>query len=614
MKTDKLFKSARGLCSFLAGIIILAGCTSPEETREKTNIILVMTDDLGYNDVGFNGQEKIKTPHLDQMAEEGMVFSQFYSGSTVCAPSRCALMTGRHMGNASLRGNTTEPLRAQDSTMSRMLKDAGYVTGMFGKWGLGEIGTSGDPAKKGFDQFTGYTDQVEAHFYYNDTIERIIDGNTQRVSIDSSTYNHEIEMSDALDFIRSHKDTTFFAYLPLRLPHAELIAPDEDMEPYLDENGNSIFEEKPFVSDGHFPDQPMPRAAYAAMITKLDNDMGKLLQLLREEGLDKNTIVLFTSDNGADNTADKLDFFDSNAPFRGKKRDLYEGGIHVPMVAWGKNVPRGKESDLIWALWDLPSTFADYAGIDNVPFEHDGISVYNALNGKEQTQKHDHIYFEYGVPWLNKFIQTVRKDKWKLLKIKNNIDAPYYELYNLEKDPGESNNLADKMPEKVESLKTLLKQAHSKPELKEFSYSHLPSAHPVPPALMIDADGKPGALTAKYYQGMDFDKHAFTRRDSMINFSWAHEAPEGLPGDHYSIRWHGKIEIEKDGKYEFYTANDDGVRLWVNEKMVIDDWNSHGVEINSGALELTSGQEVPVRMEYYEDVGGAEVKLRWITP
>ncbi len=598
--------------SFMAIAGMLSGCDQQKPKDEKNNIIFIMADDMGYGDLGCYGQDKIQTPNLDRMAEEGMRFTNFYAGNTVSAPSRCALMTGKHMGHAYLRGNTTTPLRPVDTTIAQLLKQAGYVTGMFGKWGLGEPGTSGGPVKKGYDAFTGYTNQVDAHFYHLDFVEKIVDGKTRQIPVDSNKYNYDIIMNDAIDFIEENKDTSFFAYIPTRIPHAELTAPPEDMKVYLDENGNSVFEEKPFKSDGHLPDQPMPRAAYAAMITKLDKDIGKIMSILEENNILDHTIVFFCSDNGAAKL--NADFFKSNGPLRGYKRDLYEGGIRVPMIAWGTNtLPKGIVSDLVWAKWDVPATLADYAKID-FPLKHDGISVYNALSDKQQTEKHKYIYHEYGVPWLNKFIQTVRQDEWKLVKIKYNIDPPVFELYNLKDDIGETNNLADKHPDKVDALKKYIKQAHTKPLLEEFAYSELPTAYPIPSQNLVDASGEKGGLTGTYYKGKDFDQKINTKKDTNITFVWDHGAPFSLPEDGFSIRWEGRLMVPQDGQYAFYTAADDGVRLYVNDQLVIDDWNAHGVEIHSGKIELKKGQQVPLRFEYFENIGGAEVKLRWVTP
>ncbi|MCK4748120.1 MAG: sulfatase-like hydrolase/transferase, partial [Bacteroidales bacterium] len=339
------------------------------------NIIFIMADDLGYGDLGSYGQETIKTPNLDRLADEGTWFTQFYAGSTECAPSRFALMTGKHMGHAYIRGNTQTPIRTSDITIAEVLKASGYATGMFGKWGLGHAGTTGDPARKGFDEFTGYTDQGEAHYYYGDSIDRIIDGKTQKTAVPPGEYTYNIAMRDALDFIRKNRDHKFFAYLPVRIPHTELLAPEEDMQLYLDKNGQSIFEETPFPGRGHHAAQAFPNAAYAAMVSKLDKDIGRITDLLKELEIADNTILFFTSDNGADNGYGHTeDYFNSNGPLRGRKRDLYEGGIRVPMVVWGPgNVTAGRISDHKWTLWDVFPTFTALAG-EPTPADIDGIS------------------------------------------------------------------------------------------------------------------------------------------------------------------------------------------------------------------------------------------------
>ncbi|HYW94705.1 MAG TPA: sulfatase-like hydrolase/transferase, partial [Bacteroidales bacterium] len=286
-----------------AGMLLALGSCAQNKNAdqevEKPNIIYILADDLGYGDLGSYGQEMIKTPILDSMAATGIKFTQFYAGSTVCAPSRCTLMTGLHTGHAYIRGNANNVfLRPTDTTLSQVLHNTGYVTGMFGKWGLGNAGTTGDPAAKGWDAFTGYTDQVQAHYYYQDSINKIIDGRTQNIGIDSTRYSYEYVIDDALQFIRDNKNKHFFAYLPVRIPHAELIAPGKDLELYLDKKGNSIFDEVPYKG-GEFKANSMPYAEYAAMITKLDGDVGRILQLLKKLKIDKNTIVLFASDNGA---------------------------------------------------------------------------------------------------------------------------------------------------------------------------------------------------------------------------------------------------------------------------------------------------------------------------
>ena len=604
----------------VAGMLLaLGGCAqnkNANQQAEKPNIIYILADDLGYGDLGSYGQEMIKTPNLDTMAARGMKFTQFYAGSTVCAPSRCTLMTGLHTGHAYIRGNADNVfLRPSDTTLSQVLHDAGYVTGMFGKWGLGNAGTTGDPAVKGWDAFTGYTDQVQAHYYYQDSINKIVDGKTQNVGIDSTRYSYEYVIDDALQFIRDNKNKHFFAYLPVRIPHAELIAPEKDLKLYLDENGKSIFDEVPYKG-GEFKANSMPYAEYAAMITKLDADVGQIIKLLKDLGIEKNTIVMFTSDNGADQgySGHKNDYFKDNGPLRGVKRDLYEGGIRVPMIAWGPGmVPAGKTSDVIWANWDIAPTFCDFAGTTFTP-PTDGISFKNELTGNEQAELHDYLYFEFGVPWFLKYMQAVRKGDWKLIRTKRNILPEHFELYNLKDDIGETNDLSKEHPEIVHELSSLMKESHRKPVLDVFDYAYLPATEAIPSQDMYNAEGKAGGFTGQYYKGGDFQELVRTETDPSINFEWNYGSPEGLPAEGFSIRWTGSLDIPSSGTYHFYTAADDGVRLWINNKLVIDDWNPHGVEIHDGQINLTKGQKAKIKLEYFENVGGAEVHLSWKKP
>ncbi len=604
----------------LTGMLLaLGGCAHNDHAKqqaEKPNIIYILADDLGYGDLGCYGQKMIKTPKLDEMASEGMKFTQFYAGSTVCAPSRCTLMTGLHTGHAYIRGNANNVyLRPSDTTLSQVLHNAGYVTGMFGKWGLGNAGTTGDPALKGWDAFTGYTDQVQAHYYYQDSINKIVDGKTVNVPIDSSRYSYEYAIDDALNFIRDNKNNHFFAYLPVRLPHAELLAPEKDLKPYLDEKGNSIFKEVPYTGN-EFKHNDKPYAEYAAMITKLDGDVGRILQLLKDLGLDKNTIVLFASDNGADEgySGVKNEYFDDNGPLRGIKRDLYEGGIRVPMIAWGPGtVPAGKVSDVIWAHWDLAPTFCDFAGTTFTP-PTDGISFRNALTGSEQTRLHEYIYFEFGVPWYLKYMQAVRKGDWKLIRTKRNILPEQFELFNLKDDIGETRNLSAEHPEIVKELSGIMLSAHRKPALSVFDFSYMPETDSIPASDLFTLQGEAGGLTGSYYKGKNFESLVKTETDPQINFEWAGGAPEGLPDDAFSIRWTGKLEIPQSGTYHFYTAEDDGLRLWINRKLIIDDWKAHGVEIHEGTINLVKGQKADIRLDYFENVGGAEVHLSWKKP
>ncbi len=600
----------------VAGMMLALSSCIPDRNTGSPNIIYILADDLGYGDLGCYGQNMIKTPNIDRMAGEGMRFTQFYAGSTVCAPSRCTLMTGLHTGHAYIRGNADNIfLRESDTVFTRHLRKAGYITGMFGKWGLGNAGTTGDPTLKAWDAFTGYTDQVVAHYYYQDSINKIADGKTQNIAIDSGRYSYEYVIDDAMKFIRDNKARHFFAYLPVRLPHAELLVPQKDLEPYLDEKGNSIFKEIPY-RNGEFKRNDMPYAEYAGMITKLDGDVGRILHLLKDLHLDKNTIVLFASDNGADEgySGHKNEYFRDNGPLRGIKRDLYEGGIRVPMIAWGPGiVPAGTESDVIWAHWDLAATFCDFAGTTFTP-PTDGISFRSTLTGKKQLQQHDYLYFEFGVPWYMKYMQAVRNGDWKLIRTKRNILPEHYELYNLKDDIGETMDLKEQHPEIVSKLSALMRSAHSKPELDIFDFTFMPATESIPDQSLYNSTGEQGGLTGGYYRDKTFTSLAFTRTDPQINFEWNGGAPEGIPADGFSIRWTGKLDIPATGTYNFYTAADDGVRLWVDDELIIDDWNPHGVQIHEGQITLEKDQKVNLRLDYFENVGGSEVHLSWKKP
>jgi arylsulfatase A len=356
----------------LANLALAAQASAPSTSRP--NIVFIMADDLGYGDVGAYGQSKIHTPRLDRMAREGTRFTQFYAGSPVCAPSRSTLMTGQHTGHTYIRGNKEhadgqEPLPDAVTTVADLLQQAGYATGMFGKWGLGGPDTDGTPMRHGFDEFFGYYDQRRAHFYYPEYLHR----NAEKVPLPNrvreeprspgagpavvrGTYSHDAITAEALAFLDRHHRQRFFLYLPFTIPHAELQAPDDAYGPYV-VGGRSIFPETPFA-EAHYGAQAMPRATYAAMVSRLDRDVGRILDKIAALGLDRRTIVFFTSDNGPSvEGGSDPQFFRSSGPFRGKKRDVYEGGIRVPMIVRGPGlVPPGRTSDQVWAMWDVLPT------------------------------------------------------------------------------------------------------------------------------------------------------------------------------------------------------------------------------------------------------------------
>jgi arylsulfatase A len=433
--------------------------SSKEPKIPKPNIIFILADDLGYGDLGCYGQEKIQTPNLDKLASQGIKFTQHYAGSTVCAPSRCCLMTGYHTGHTVVRGNRpTEPegqypMPDSTVTVAELLKDAGYITGAMGKWGLGGPGSTGDPVNQGFDFFFGYNCQSKAHFYYPEYLWK----NEEKILLSENkdgkktTYSHDLIADEALRFIRNNQDKPFFLYIPFTIPHAELAVPENSLNQY-----KGHFEETPFPG-GHYGAQEYPKAAYAGMVSRMDNDIGKILNLLDELKLSENTLVIFSSDNGPHHEGgNDPDFFNSNGLLRGIKRDLYEGGIRVPFIArWTGKTKPGTETGHISAFWDFLPTACDISGI-KPPEDIDGISYLPALLGKNQ-EKHEFLYWEFHE---QKGKQAVLNGNWKAirLKIKENPKSPI-ELYNLSSDIGEENNIADKNPEIVKMMEKIMVKA-----------------------------------------------------------------------------------------------------------------------------------------------------------
>jgi arylsulfatase A-like enzyme len=458
-----------------AGLYILlaiSAATATAQQQKPPNIIFIIADDLGYGNLtAYNPNHKVPTPNIDRLAKEGTKFTRFYSGSTVCAPSRCALMTGKHMGHAYIRGNSREPIRLQDTTLAARLHNNGYTTGMFGKWGLGEEGTTGAPELQGFDAFYGYLNQTHAHHYYTNRLFEIQNGKTVRVDLDSTQYSDELIIQKALGFIKDNKNKPFFLYLPLTIPHAELQAPAAFMKRYQNADGSSkLGPETPFVTANtkSYHSQPQPHAAFAAMISKLDDDVARVLALVKSLGLDDNTYIFFTSDNGPhkEGGADP-EFFDSNGPLRGIKRDLYEGGIRVPLLvrAPGK-VPANVTRNDIWAFWDVLPTLCNLTNTAS-PANIDGISFTNALSGKKQTQQHDYLYWQFNE---QQYKEAVVQGDWKLVKLKPKGKPAVTELYNLANDIGEQHDLASQQPGKVKELSALAAKSKTPAELKAFDW------------------------------------------------------------------------------------------------------------------------------------------------
>ena len=436
-------------------------CLSANADTKKTNIILIMVDDAGYGDFGCYGQKLFTTPNIDRMAASGMLFTQHYSGSTVCAPTRCSIMNGVHTGHAFVRGNREvqpegqAPIPSDMITIPKLLRKAGYVTGMFGKWGLGAPKSSGDPMNQGWDEFFGYNCQRQAHTFYPKHLWH----NSEKVMLDGKTYSHDLIQEKALQFIRDNEKKSFFAYLPLTIPHAAMQCPEEDVAPFRKKF--SQFENK-IGKYSHGSIIRNPVAAFAGMMTRMDRGIGQILDLLNELDIAENTLVLFTSDNGPHyEGGHQPEFFNSNGPLKGHKRDLYEGGIRVPLIAyWPGKIKSGSVSNHICAHWDLMPTFCELAKI-SAPNHTDGISYIPALTGKKQ-KKHAYLYWEFH-SYGN--AQAIRMGDWKgiRLKVKNNPNAPI-QLFNLKKDIGETNNIAANHPDIIRRFTKLFKTAHTPSE------------------------------------------------------------------------------------------------------------------------------------------------------
>jgi arylsulfatase A len=449
----------------------LMSCTPGQKKEALPNIVYILADDLGYGDLSCYGQKKFSTPNIDRLASEGMLFTQHYTGCTVSAPSRSCLMTGLHTGHTPIRGNKgwepegNWPLPANTFTIAGMLKTRDYVTGAFGKWGLGYIESEGDPNLQGFDEFYGYNCQSLAHNYYPDHLwhnhEKIIlhDNDSSK----TGAYSADLIHKAALEFLEKNRNNHFFLFYPTTIPHAELFAKEQYMEQFrgkfMPEKSYKGVDSGPTFRLGPYGSQPEAHAAFAAMVKELDDYVGDLLNKLKELGLEKNTIVIFASDNGPhlEGGADP-DYFDSNGPLRGYKRDMYEGGIRTPMlVRWPGKVKAGSKNDIVTAFWDLMPTFADISRAE-IPVPIDGISFLPSLLGKKQ-KGHDYLYWEFHEQGGKK---AVRMGNWKAVKL--NIDkmpVGETELYDLSADIGETNNIASSRPDIVEKMEEIMKEAHT---------------------------------------------------------------------------------------------------------------------------------------------------------
>lgn len=451
---------------------------SARASGKNPNIIFIMADDLGYKELGCYGQKKIKTPNVDQLAAQGMRFTDYYTGSAVCAPARCNLMTGKHGGHAYIRNNARVgswnsfrgqlPIPDEAVTAAEVLKKQGYVTGAFGKWGLGEVGSTGDPLKQGFDRFFGYNCQRHAHNLYpnylvSDKGKVELEGNTRGLT--GEKYAPQVIADEMLKYIRENKDRRFFVYYPTVLPHLALQAPQEEIDRY-----KGKWSETPYKGKSYLP-HPTPKSCYAAMISFMDKQVGRIMKLLEELNLEEDTIVFFTSDNGTTHLKTQVDyeFFDSVGELRGLKGSLYEGGIRVPMVVrWPGRIKAGSKTSHIAAHYDIMATLAEIAGA-GAPDDSDGTSFVPTLLSKPQMQKKPEYLFWDFTGYGGQL--AVRMGRWKGIKrnLRKNPDAPL-ELYDLETDIGETKNVADKHPAVAARIERIMLEARIRPEVEKFRF------------------------------------------------------------------------------------------------------------------------------------------------
>jgi len=498
-------------------------CNGPQSTDPSTpNIVLILADDLGYGELGVYGQELIETPHLDALSEGGMRFTQHYSGSPVCAPSRCVLLTGKHAGHAYIRGNDEwrergdvwnfaaavddpnlegqRPIPAGTRTLGRLLQEAGYRTAIVGKWGLGGPLTEGIPNLQGFDFFFGYNCQRQAHTYFPRHLwrnrekvwlqnELVVPGTKLDPGADPADpasytkywledYAPELMLKESLEFLERNRDRNFFLYFATPIPHVPLQAPQRWIRHYMGKFG----EEEPYLGDkGYFPNRT-PRATYAAMISYMDEQVGQIVAKLKDLGVYENTLILFTSDNGPTYAGGvEPEFFRSAGPFRSDsdriKGTVWEGGIRVPLIAsWPKKIEAGTTTDHISAFYDILPTICELSGIPQLD-DTDGISFAPLLLGRTQARQHEFLYWEfpsYGGQ------QAVRMGRWKGVRTgiirDGNLDIG---LYDLDRDSREDHNLSDEKPDIVEKIRKIMEREHTVPEIERFRMGAL--GDPIPP-------------------------------------------------------------------------------------------------------------------------------------
>ncbi len=473
------------LCAWTVLTLILSPATNGQGNERKPNVIVFLADDLGYQELGCYGQKYIKTPNIDTLAKEGLRMTQFYSGSPVCAPSRGMLLTGKHSGHAYVRDNRNPkgldhikqeygwefpgqyPIPPEEITLAEALKNQGYATGAMGKWGLGHFGTTGDPNKQGFDLFYGFNCQVHAHNHYPKFLWRngkkeTLPGNDR--TLYGETFSQDRFIEEAVAFIDKHQEDPFFLFMPFTIPHLSIQVPEWAVDWYTNKIPEEAYNHRGYLK------HPKPRAGYAAMVTYLDYGVGLIMNKIRALGLEEDTLIIFTSDNGP--TYNRLggsdsDFFESAGEFKGLKGSVYEGGIRVPMVArWPGKIPAGKTSDEPAAFWDLMPTILHLTGNKSaIPAGTDGINLAPTLLGKRNQKSHGYLYWEfpsYGGQ------QALRMGNWKAVRQNIFKQGIQTELYDLEKDPAESKNLAMKYPSIVKEMEKLMQDARVPSELYPF--------------------------------------------------------------------------------------------------------------------------------------------------
>lgn len=433
----------------LTSLAVLAALSASATAfaADKPNVIFILADDLGYGDISSYGQKKVPTPNIDRLGAEGIRFTDFYAGSTVCAPSRCSLMTGKHSGHAWVRGNANVPLRPEDVTLAEIFKQAGYTTALVGKWGLGEPDTTGVPNRQGFDYFFGYLNQKHAHDYYPTYLWR----NEQKVELKGNRnekrqqYSHDLFTQEALAFVEKHKDNPFFLYLAYTIPHAN------NERQKSEGMGMEVPDYGPYGTR----DWTVGQKGHAAMIDRMDRDIARLLSKLEALGIDKNTLVVFTSDNGPHKEGGyDPEFFDCSGPLRGIKRDLYDGGIRVPaVVRWPGHIEAGRVSTEPLAFWDVMPTFAEILSVPT-PKDIDGVSFLPTLLGKGEQKSHDYLYWEFHE---RGFAQGVRLGTFKAIR----KDKGRIELYDLTSDIGEQKDVAAEHADIVAKCTRIMDEART---------------------------------------------------------------------------------------------------------------------------------------------------------